>query len=351
MTKRTGDRPSRGRASIATVAAEAGVSIATVSRIVNRVANKASPETAARVRAAIARLDYRPIGAGAALRQRRSRLVALLAANLANPSMAAIAAAAEAALREAGTIMVLCDTHDAPALQDEYLLEMRAQLAQAIVLLGAVPSPKLAAFRAAGEPLVFVNRHCPGDDAGPFVGIDNRAAGAAVAALLAERGIARGAAQVAAIHASMSSSATADRIAGFQAALAERGIALDPETLATEDSPDHLTIGYRAMARLLARKRRPRGVFCASDLIAYGAARAARERALAVPGDVLLVGFDDNPLNDWVAPWLTSVRVPYERYGAAIVEALRSIREGRPPPSIILPHVLVRRDEGGRGYA
>src|SRR5690349_5335391 len=96
MTKRaaTADGPGR-RASIATVAAEAGVSIATVSRIVNGVANKASAETTARVRAAIAALDYRPTGAGAALRKRRSRLVAILAANLANPSMAAIAAAAE----------------------------------------------------------------------------------------------------------------------------------------------------------------------------------------------------------------------------------------------------------------
>jgi LacI family transcriptional regulator len=329
------------RASIATVAAEAGVSIATVSRIVNGVANKASAATAARVRAAIAALDYRPTGAGAALRKQRSRLVAILAANLANPSMAAIAAAAEVALREAGTIMVLCDTHDTAALQDEYLLEMRAQLAQAIVLLGAVPSPKLAAFRAAREPLVFVNRHCPGDEAGPFVGIDNRAAGRAVAELF----IARELTSLAAIHGSLSSSATADRIAGFSARLAEQGAAPVPAALATIDSPDHLAIGYQAMGRLLAGCRRPQGVFCASDLIAYGAARCARERGLAVPRDVLIVGFDDNPLNDWVAPWLTSMRVPYERYGAAIVEALRALDAGGPPASIILPHTLVMRGQ------
>jgi LacI family transcriptional regulator len=257
--------------------------------------------------------------------------------------MAAIAAAAEVALREAGTIMVLCDTHDTAALQDEYLLEMRAQLAQAIVLLGAVPSSKLAAFRAAGEPLVFVNRHCPGDEAGPFVGIDNRAAGRAVAELFIARGLARGPASLAAIHGSLTSSATADRVSGFSARLAQHGAALGAGGLATVDSPDHLAIGYQAMARLLAGRRRLRGVFCASDLIAYGAARCARERGLAVPDDVLIVGFDDNPLNDWVAPWLTSMRVPYERYGAAIVEALRSIDAGGPPASIILPHTLVMR--------
>jgi LacI family transcriptional regulator len=61
-----------------------------------------------------------------------------------------------------------------------------------------------------------------------------------------------------------------------------------------------------------------------------------------VPADLLVVGFDDNPLNDWVAPWLSSVRVPYERYGAAIVQALDA-PAGGPPPSIILPHELVIR--------
>ncbi len=115
-----------GGGSINAVAARAGVSIATVSRVINGVANKASPATIVRVKEAIAALDYRPTSAGRALRQRTSRLVAVLAANLANPAMAAIAASAETALRDAGLVMVLCDTHDRPELQDEYLREMLA---------------------------------------------------------------------------------------------------------------------------------------------------------------------------------------------------------------------------------
>ncbi len=151
-------------ASIKAVAALAGVSIATVSRVVNGVANKASAETVARVRAAIAELDYRPTSAGRALRQQTSRLVAVLAANLANPTMAAIAASAETALRERGLVMVLCDTHDRPELQDEYLREMQAQQACAIVLLAAVDSPMLAAMREGPTPLIFVNRRDPGGE-------------------------------------------------------------------------------------------------------------------------------------------------------------------------------------------
>ena len=119
--------PAREAVSISAVAAHAGVSIATVSRVVNGVSNKASAATAARVRAAILTRGYRPTGAGRALRSGQSRIVGVLAGNMANPIMPAIAAAAEVALRRAGYVIVLRDTHDRPELQDEYLLEMLAQ--------------------------------------------------------------------------------------------------------------------------------------------------------------------------------------------------------------------------------
>lgn len=335
--------PRQSVASITTVAERAGVSIATVSRIVNGVAKKASAETIARVKAAIAELGYRPVSVGRALRQRQSRLVALLAANLANPAMAAIAAAAEVALRNAGLVMVLCDTHDVPELQDEYLLEMRAQLARSIVLLGPVASRQLAAFRETREPMLFVNRRCPGDGRAPFVGIDNRAAGHDVAAFFIDRAVA----PVAVIHGDMTSSATADRIIAFRARMAAAGRTLRDAQVVTDSGSDHLEIGYRAMGRLLVGRERPRGLFCASDLIAYGAARRAREAGLAVPDGLVIVGFDDNPLNDWVAPWLTSVRVPYERYGDAIVAALQAAWAEAPRAETILAHELIVRPRGG----
>jgi LacI family transcriptional regulator len=62
------------------------------------------------------------------------------------------------------------------------------------------------------------------------------------------------------------------------------------------------------------------------------------------PRDLLIVGFDDNPLNDWIAPWLTSVRVPYERYGSAIVSALQNLWDGAADDATILDHQIVARD-------
>ncbi|MFV0335104.1 MAG: LacI family DNA-binding transcriptional regulator [Tropicimonas sp.] len=331
------------RVSISTVAARAGVSIATVSRVVNGVSNKASAETIARVRAAIAELGYRPSGAGQALRRRESRIVAVIAANLANPAMSAIAASAEGALREAGYVMVLCDSHDRADLQDEYLREMRAQLVSAFVLLGAVESPVLDEIVAAGERTVFVNRRHPGNPSLPFVGIDNHRAAAEVAAEIARwrpDGILM-------IHGPLGSSATRDRVDAFREACARHcpGARLD---IRGGEAPDHLDIGYRiTQEHLRATGRAPGAIFGLSDLIAYGASRALREAGLRVPGDCRVMGFDDNPLNDWIAPWLSSVRVPYESFGTAILDCLRELGAGRQVTDFHLPHALVLRGQAG----
>ena len=331
--------PSREPVSISAVAAHAGVSIATVSRVVNGVANKASAPTVARVQASIATLGYRPTGAGRALRSGQSRMVAVLAANMANPTMPAIAAAAEVALRGAGYVMVLCDTHDRAELQDEYLLEMRAQYARGLVLLGAVDSPVLRDFVRSGETLVFVNRRSPVDAPKQrYVGIDNRVAGCDVANWLAAQGLR----EVGLIHARLSSSATAERVQGFRATLGSHGIPLARAHVQTVADAEHLQIGYQSMAKLIALPRRPRAVFCTSDLIAYGAQRCLAEAGLQVGRDVLLVGFDDSPMNPWVAPWLNAVRVPYAEFGPAIVQSLT----GAPGQSIILSHKFVSRPVG-----
>lgn len=105
-------RPPKDGVSLATVARETDVSVATVSRIVNGKSGRASPDTVARVEQAIARLGYRPNPVGRALKRRASRVVAMLSPNLDNPAMAAIAVSTEAALRDAGYVMILCDTHD-----------------------------------------------------------------------------------------------------------------------------------------------------------------------------------------------------------------------------------------------
>lgn len=320
----------KGTVSIAEVAARAGVSIATVSRVLNGVASKFSPATRQTVMQAVSALGYRPTVAGRSLRSGQSRLVAVLASNLGNPSMAAIAAAAEVALRKAGYVMVLCDTNDQPDLQDEYLLEMGSHYARGLVLLGAVDSPQLGRLAQRSGHMVFVNRRSPVplSDA-RYVGIDNMAAVKTVAQWMTGHCSGR----LAMIHGDMRSSATRERVDGFLLACRELGQPLARSYVRTSSGLSHLDMGLAGMKALMALKQPPSAVFCTSDLIAYGAHRYLRERHPALLERVTLVGFDHSPLNSWIAPWLNGVRVPYGEYGDAIVQALQSEK----PQDILLP--------------
>lgn len=334
-------RPHAAKApSIATVAERAGVSIATVSRVINGVSNKMSESTLLRVQDAIAELNYRPMRAGTTLRTKQTRLVALLIPDTSNAFYGAIASSVERALSEERLTMILCNTNEDPDAQDEYLWEMRAHMVRGIALFGAVASPALEEFVADGYPIVFVNRKPPPGLAGPFVGIDNRRAGQDVAEHFLERGYT----SCGVVHGPLSSSASAERYEGFLDTLAAAELTLGPEACAAGDLT--LEAGYRGAETLLAAQPRLRAIFCGNDLMAYGAYRLCCERGLRVPEDVALFGFDDNPMNEWVARWLSTVRVPYGSFGPAVRNLFDRLWSDEPvdrQPQIILPHELVLR--------
>lgn len=323
--------------SLADIASMAGVSVSTVSRIANGDRGRASPATVAKVEGLIAELGYRPNPVGRSLRGGESRLVAMLAPNLDNPAMAAIAASTETALRGAGYVTILCDTHDRPDLQDEYLRAMRSRFVEGFVLVSAVASPELEASIGRGEPIVFVNRRNP-YDGGAFVGIDNRKAGADAADYLMGCGVTA----PAVIHPVDLSSTIQERVEGF----IERWGELRPGQAirrAAGTGGNHLDYGYTAAQELAAEGGWPDGVLCPSDLMAYGLYRAAGERGVRIPQDCRPVGIDDNDLNTWIAPWLSSVKIPYRDFGERIVDSLRQLREGADVGEVLLTHELIRR--------
>jgi LacI family transcriptional regulator len=343
--------PLRPHATLAAVAKRAGVSIATVSRVVNGAPVKIAAKTILDVRKAVADLDYRPQSAGRALRKGTTQIIAVLAANLGNPAMAAIASSIEHALRQSGYVMLLCDTHEQADIQDEYLREMEALRVRAVIMVVAVPSPKLDEFRQAGFPLVFVNRRDPVRSQCPYVGIDNVAAGRAVA----DHCLAQGYQHLAVIHASLDYSAGRERLQGFLDRMAEAGRPKSQIKHYGSVGLDHLEIGEQAMRALLGERARPPRplpdvLVCLSDLLAYGAFREAKARGLSIPQDLPIISFDDGPLNQWIAQWLSAVRIPYELVGEAVIETLASMlappatqKAKAPTRDRIIPHQLIIR--------
>jgi len=330
--RRTQDR----RTTIEDVARQANVSVATVSRVLNPPKGAYVAESTRRqVLEVVDELGYRPFRAGRTLRTQVSHLVALLIPDITNAFYSAIAHSVEVALRELGYSMILCNTNESPELQGDYLEEMQQNQVAAILLLGAVDTPALRRAIDSTTPLVFLNRRAPADLQMPFIGIDNRAAGRAVA----EHFLARKYHPIGVIHGPLTSTASSERFEGFRDRLAEAGHELADGFIAA----GVLTIesGYTAVDRLLGDGRRPAAIFCGNDLMAYGAYRRCAEIGLRVPEDVALFGFDDNPLNDWLATWLSTVRVPYDRFGAAAAEVMREFLGGATQahaPEFVLPY-------------
>jgi LacI family transcriptional regulator len=312
--------------SIQMVAEKAGVSIATISRVLNGNRTKVSEATRERVLSVIAELGYRPSGAGSALRSGRSRMVALMVPEPTNAYNGAIANAVERKLRERGKILLFCNTQEDPGIQDELLKEMRAQVVSGIIMLGAVESEGLRACVTGGDPIVFVNRRPAYAPPGVFVGIDNHASGRMVATHFRERGFSR----TWLVHGPLTSAATAERVQGFLGHLADAGA--PPPVKIFETSRSRMEAGYELASQQLSKHERPEAIFCTTDELAYGVFKRCTELGIDVPQDIHLFGFDGNPLNEYLAPWLGTIRVPYEEFGGAVTAALEHFwSEGVPP--------------------
>ena len=283
------------------VAARAGVSIKTVSNVVNGYVH-VSPETRARVQQAIDALGYIPNVAARQLRSGRSGVIALAVPELQSPYFAELAGLiVQAAERRSWTVLI--DQTDGHADRERNLVAgLRRHAIDGLIFSPlALAGEELAT--TGDTPMVLLGEriwHGPAD----HVAIDSTAAAADVTRHLAGLGRRR----IAAIGAQKSPSAVTahQRLAGYRAALAEAGIPEDPRLVAEVES-FHRVDGAAAMAALLDGAEPPDAVFCFNDVLALGALRTLLDRGLSVPGDVAVAGFDDIEDGRFSTPTLTTI--------------------------------------------
>ena len=333
VTARRGD----GRKSaIHEVAALAGVSIATVSRVVNGNTSKVSEETRKRVETVIEAVNYRPSSAGSNLRRGTSRILAVMINDRESSYNLAIAASIEAAANRDGKVIILCATQDSPERQDEFLTEMQSQLACGIVMIGAVKSRGLKVALASKLPIVFVNRRSPFAVPAPYVGVDNVAASGEIATHFRAQGW-----NTATIfHGPRISLPTDERVRGFES------VFLGDKTSGVKASkhamPDFkMASAYKVACDLLDANKLSPNIFCTNDELAYGVARACREHGLDLEMDVNICGFEGNPYNPYVAPWLSTIHAPSTLYGEKVLEILKTLWRGEEittQPEIMIPY-------------
>jgi DNA-binding LacI/PurR family transcriptional regulator len=303
------------------VAALAGVSRATVSRVVNG-SPKVSPVVRAQVERAVAKLGYVPNRAARSLVTRRADSVALVASEpharfFSEPFFAGMVRGVSAALAETGVQLLLLIDQGLPDRQrlQRYVVGGHVDGVLLASLHGDDPLPGV--LERAGVPAVLVGRPAgrggpPVDRGAPasYVDADNRGGAGKAVDHLAVRGRRR----IATITGPLDMGVGLDRLEGYRDGLAAAGLTVDEDLVETGDFTEEG--GAAAMARLLARPGPPvDAVFAASDLMAAGALRALRAAGRRVPEDVAVVGFEDSAVARYAQPPLTTVRQPIEEMG------------------------------------
>lgn len=344
---RLSPRPRR-RVTSHEVAIRAGVSRTTVSLVLNNVPGTRIPEkTRQRVLQAAHELGYTPHGAARALVTRRNYLLGFVLCQSTEQVFAdaflpeVLRGVTEVAKPRGYRILVEAfENVDQPGA---YVQLVREQRIDGLILSGPRSDDwQLGELRREEFPVVLLGQ-LPGQDF-PFVDVDNvRGARKAVEHLLR-----LGRYPVALItNAPPHYTSSADRLEGYRQALAAHGLPFDERLVAygnfTEES------GFQAMRLLLNRCPALGAVFIASDVVAFGALAAIRERGLHVPHDIAVVGFDDTRLARYTSPSLTTVRLPARSLGTHAAEMLLKLVEGQPVVhrAILLETELVIRESCG----
>lgn len=302
------------------VAKQAGVSLATASRVLNGSTRRVNEDLREIVMEAANDLGYSPNLHAQAIARGTSSTVGLVVHDIADPYFSAIASGVMRVADDRGLILTLGTTLRNPNRELQYVSMLRAQRARAVILVGSRVSDKeqterlaaeIQAFRQAGGHIAVVSQgRLPADTVTP----ENRAGARELAIRLAELGHRRFAVLAGPKHLLTSR----DRLQGFKDGLRSKAIELEPSKVIvgafTRDG------GYQAARELLASKSNVSCVFAVNDVMAVGAMAACREAGVRVPEDLSIAGFDDIETLRDLTPSLTTVQLPLEEMGARAAE-------------------------------
>ncbi|MEO5920691.1 MAG: LacI family DNA-binding transcriptional regulator [Pseudolysinimonas sp.] len=318
--------------SIRDVAIRAGVSVGTVSNVLNR-AEKVSPAALERVTTAIAELGYVRNDAARQLRAGRSTSVGLIVLDVRNPFFTDVARGAEDAATLAGLSVLVGNSDESSSRESAYLDLFEEQRVHGVLIspFGDV-TPRLARLRSRGIPAVLVDR-LSADRAFSSVSVDDVAGGR----LAVEHLLGTGRRRVAFVGGPMEIRQVSDRLEGArQAVAAGSGATLEVLTTAALTVLEGRLVGQSLLARTAAE--RPDAIFAANDLVAMGLLQAlVMNGTLLVPGDISLIGFDDIDFASAAVVPLSSVRQPSQLIGET---ALRILLEEAADPDLAPQQVV-----------
>jgi len=322
------------------IARRAGVSVATVSYVVNQT-RYVSPELAIRVRNAIEELGYSPNANARSLRQKNTQMIGLIVPDSSNPFFAEIAKGIEDAGYDKGYSVILCNSNAQIERELVYLDLLRSKRVDGIIFIATSNHVEhIRPFATAGIPVVTFYRDNPGLDIDTFR-IDNFHAGYIATRHLIDLGHR----EIACIQPASAITPSAQRVEGYKKAMEESGLVWDEAIMPRGDN--RVGGGKDAAQSLIKSGRNFSAVFSTNDAMAIGAMRVLRSLGYKIPQTISIVGVDDIILASYTEPPLTTVSQPKYEAGSQAVEFLIQRIEGgydQGPRNIVLDINLVQRE-------
>ncbi len=335
---------------IADVAREAGVSVSTISNVLNGRVDRMRGETLQRVQAAITALDFRPSRAARQLKTGQTPMLGLLVPSIANPMYGYIAREIETAAQERhGHRVLLGNTYRNRDKETGFFDDLLAHGVRGVIVISSlVDEQHFESAVARGLVMVSYDRRAtPGAaSAIDHVSVDNFEA----AHLATRHLIAKGHHRLAFVTASGQTMSRGEKIKGFLAAaesagLGERARVIDGSTSSEYGDSEMADVGRLLAARIAQQRQRPTGIVAVNDLLAFGLLAGFRDAGLAVPADVSVVGMDGLFLSSLTSPGLTTVRLPVPEMAQTIVERVigRLADRSIAPAEFLFKPALVER--------
>ena len=322
------------------IAERAGVSIGTVSHVINGTAT-VRDKLRKRVLEVISNLGYQPSELARGLRRNQTSMLVMMIPDVTNPFFPAVVRGVEDVAYKSSFRLVLCNTDNDPRKEVSYLSEMRSYRPAGWLVIPSADSELASKFQSnvSGPPVVCIDRQPPGWQGDVVLAANESGAYSAARHLLR-----MGHRQLAVITGPLHLANAVERLEGFKRALHEAKVKIDPDYI--QEARFERVSGYHAALRVLRMLPRPTAIFACNDLMALGVFLAARELGIRCPDELSIVGFDNLDFAEFTAPALTTVHQSGYQLGTAAARLLLDRITGsvRPPQTVVLPSELKVRN-------
>jgi LacI family transcriptional regulator len=327
------------------VAKRAGVSIATVSRVLNDSPH-VRPAVKLKVLRAVKALNFQPNRTAQRLRAKQSKVLGLIISDIENPFFTSIVRGIEDVAYHHGYSLVLCNSDEDPEKEKLYIDVMRAEAVAGVIIASASEAePHIDDLLDSNIPVIAIDRRIKDRRVGSVLATNTQGAYAAVNHLLA-----LGHHCIGYIGLPLTRTTGRERFEGYQLALREKGLMVSRSRVRISDAKQQG--GHDATLELLASQPCLTALFAANNLMTLGALEAIRERGLKIPDEISVVGFDDMPWGALLQPPLTAVAQPTYELGQKAAELLlgRLLDAAKPVCNLQLDTVLIVRGSTGKPH-